>query len=92
MFRVYLLESIKTGKWYIGYTPNDVFKRLTKHNSGSVVSTKPYLPWKLIYYECYQDRKDATGREKFLKSGSGRNFLKKQLKYYLIRVHPVRTE
>jgi len=48
-----------------------------------VQSTKAFKPWKLIYYEAYVSRKDATGREKFFKSGSGRRFLKKQLKYYL---------
>jgi putative endonuclease len=82
MFYVYLLESVSTGKWYIGYTPNDVFSRLEKHNSGLVQSTKPFLPWKVIYYEAYLDRRDATGREKFLKSGSGRGFLEKQIKNY----------
>ncbi len=83
MHFVYLLESIKFGKWYIGYTPDDVFNRLRKHNTGLVMSTKPYLPWKVIYYEAYQNRDDATGREKFLKSGSGRKFLEKQLKHYM---------
>jgi putative endonuclease len=83
MFTVYLLESSNTKKWYIGYTPDDVFSRLLKHNSGLVISTKPYKPWNVIYYEVYINREDATGREKFLKSGSGRRFLEKQLKHYL---------
>lgn len=90
MYKVYLLESVKLGKWYIGYTPGDLKKRLGKHNDGLVLSTKAFRPWKLIYYEFYLDRKDATGREKFLKSGSGRSFLKKQLSNYL-RVHHVRA-
>ena len=77
MYVVYLIESIKTGKWYIGYTQSDPFKRLNKHNSGEVQSTKGFKPWKLIYYESYIDRSDALGREKFLKSGSGRKFLEK---------------
>lgn len=83
MFTVYLLESIRTGKWYIGFTPRDVYKRVNKHNRKEVLSTKAFAPWKLIYFECYLNRADATSREKFLKSGAGRNFLKKQLKYYL---------
>ena len=65
MYFVYLLESINTGKWYIGYTPDDVYKRLEKHNSGLVISTKPYRPWRVIYYEAYLLREDATGRESF---------------------------
>ena len=79
---VYLLESINTKKWYIGFTPDDPGRRLDKHNLGLVQSTKAFLPWRLIYFEAYVDRKDATGREKFLKSGAGRKFLEKQLKNY----------
>lgn len=83
MFHVYVLESINSSKWYIGYTPNSVLFRLEKHNAGLVQSTKPFMPWKVIYYEAYLDQKDATGREQFLKSGSGRKFLEKQIKNYL---------
>jgi len=83
MYFVYLLESIGSKKWYVGYTPENVWSRLEKHNSGVVQSTKPFMPWKIIYYEAYLQREDATGREKFLKSGSGRKFLNKQLKNYL---------
>jgi putative endonuclease len=83
MFKVYLLESISTKKWYVGFTPANVLKRLEKHNNGLVQSTKAFRPWKLIYCEIYINRDDATGREKVLKSGSGRNFLKKQLKHYI---------
>lgn len=85
MYFVYLLESINLQKWYIGYTPDNVYRRLIKHNSGMVLSTKPYLPWKVIYYEAYSEQRDALGREKFLKSGSGRSFLKKQLRHYIER-------
>jgi hypothetical protein len=37
----------------------------------------------LIYYEAYTEREDAEGREKFLKSGAGRGFLRVQLRHYL---------
>lgn len=84
MYFVYIIESIQNGKQYVGYTPDNPHNRLLKHNNGEVLFTKKQLPWKLIYYEAYLNRKDATGREKFLKSGSGRRFLKKQLKYYLL--------
>ncbi len=40
-------------------------------------------PWRLIYYEAYLNQEDALGREKYLKSGSGRRFLKAQLRHYL---------
>jgi hypothetical protein len=45
-------------------------------------SSKNKTPFQVIYYEAYLDRKDATGREKFLKSGAGWRFIKKQLKNY----------
>ena len=47
-------------------------------------------PWKLIYYESYLEQADALGREKYLKSGAGRRFLKAQLAHYL-RKNPIRS-
>lgn len=82
MFYVYLLESKKDSSWYIGYS-GDLKKRFESHNNGKNSSTKNKKPWKLIYYEAYIEKDDAKGREIFLKSGSGRRFLKKQLKKYL---------
>jgi len=52
------------------------------HLLGEVPATKSRLPMQLIYYEAYTNKKDAKGREKFLKGGSGHMYLKKQLKYY----------
>jgi len=83
MYYVYLIESLHDSSWYIGYTPDNPFSRLEKHNSGTEYFTKRKMPWKMIYYESYFNKQDATGREKFLKSGSGRIYLKKQLKNYL---------
>lgn len=83
MYFVYLLESEQDKSWYVGYTSNDPVERLERHNSFQVYYTKRKAPWKLIYFESYLNRSDATGREKFLKSGSGHIFLKKQLKNYL---------
>lgn len=59
------------------------------HFNGEVESTKLRLPLKLIYYEAYTEKEDAQGREKFLKSGSGKRFIKKQLKHYFIRNFPL---
>ena len=85
MYFVYLLESSINNKWYIGYTPAKVLNRLVQHNKGKVQSTKAFKPWKIIYYEAYINRSDALGRERFLKSGAGRRFLKKQLKNYFLK-------
>lgn len=83
MYHVYLLESEMSGKRYIGYT-TDLKRRLSEHNAHKNVSTAKEQKWKLIYCETYVNKMDALGREKFLKSGSGWRFLKKQLVHYLI--------
>ena len=78
MFYVYILLSLKDKNFYIGYTFN-LKQRLKQHFLGEVISTKSRLPLKLIYYEAFINKTDAKKREKFLKSGSGLKFLKKQL-------------
>lgn len=82
MYHVYVLESCNSKKWYIGYT-NNLQRRLEEHNNHKNVSTAREQIWKIIYCETYIDKMDALGREKFLKSGSGWKFLKKQLSHYL---------
>jgi len=59
----------------IGYT-NDLRPRLRQHKAGKCCATAHRNPWKLIYYEAYLNQADATGRERYLKSGAGRGFLK----------------
>lgn len=78
---VYVLQSKKDGLWYTGYT-KDVENRLKSHNSGQVLSTKGRIPFDLIYWECCLNQQDATRREKYLKSGNGKNYLKNRLKHY----------
>jgi len=78
MYYIYILYSLKDKKLYIGLTP-DLRNRMVKHNTGYVRSTKNRRPLKLIYYEAYTLRKDASRREKYLKSGAGRRELAKQL-------------
>lgn len=81
-FYVYVLESIKKkGELYIGYT-DDLKQRVEKHNRGAVTSTKPYLPWRVIYYEAGLNRRDAQRREKYLKTNQGSRLLKRRLKEY----------
>ena len=65
-YYVYILYSLKDNKLYIGYT-NNLKKRLTEHASGKVDATKNRLPFKLIHYEYYINRRDAEVREKFEK-------------------------
>ncbi len=83
MYYTYLLLSTKDGNWYTGYT-DDLKKRLLAHNSGKVESTKSRTPLKLIYYESCNNMLDARARERFLKSGQGKAYLKKRLKFFLL--------
>jgi len=81
MFYNYVLQSIKNKNLYIGYT-KDLRKRLKEHNQGLNRSTKPYRPWRLIYYEACLDEKDAKRREHYLKTTQGQRLLKRRLKDY----------
>lgn len=78
MFYVYVLFSFRDHKLYYGYT-TDLRKRINEHNAGLNTSTKNRRPLKLIYYEAYISETDAKRREKFLKTGRGREVLKKHL-------------
>ncbi|MBL7156013.1 MAG: GIY-YIG nuclease family protein [Candidatus Pacebacteria bacterium] len=79
MFYVYLLHSAKDGGLYIGLTEN-LQRRIEEHKRGSVTSTRNRLPIKLIHYESFLRKQDAEAREKYLKSGYGRQQLKDSLK------------
>jgi len=81
MFYVYLLESKENGNLYIGYTA-DLKKRLLEHNQGKNISTRPYMPWEMIYYEACLNKEDAMRREKYLKTSQGRRLTKRRLKEY----------
>ena len=84
MYYVYVLQSIKDNKLYIGHT-NDLKRRIKEHNSGFTLSTRYRKPFKLIYYESYVNLNDALEKEKFLKTGWGKNYLKRTLKFYFKR-------
>jgi putative endonuclease len=85
MYFVYYLQSkIEPSRFYTGYTIN-LDKRIKQHNLGLSPSTKPYLPWNLIFYEAYTDRKDAKRREKYLKTTKGRKGLKLMLRFSITK-------
>jgi len=81
-YYVYVMKSNKDGYWYTGYT-HDLRKRLQEHNKGRNFSTKNRRPWKLLYYEACLDMYDAKAREKYLKSGMGKKYLRNRLKYFM---------
>lgn len=82
MYYVYVLQSEKDGNIYIGYS-TDLRRRFEEHNNRKVKSTKLRVPFKLVYYEAYRNKKDATEREYFLKTHQQRDLLKERLKYSL---------
>lgn len=81
MFFVYVLESLKDGKRYTGFTTN-LKKRLEEHNNGLSFATKSRLPMKLIYFEACINEEDAKRREGHFKSTKGVRFIVKRLKSY----------
>ncbi len=78
MFFVYVLRSEKTGRLYTGYTA-DIIHRLGQHNAGITESTKGRGRWQLVRQEECATRAEAIRRERFLKSGQGREELRRIL-------------
>ena len=78
MWSAYALQSKRDGFLYIGMS-SDVSKRLEQHNRGYNRSTSSRAPFELFYVEQCGSREEARRREKFLKSGKGREFLRARL-------------
>ncbi|MFA5188271.1 MAG: GIY-YIG nuclease family protein [Patescibacteria group bacterium] len=71
---VYFLHSLKDYGFYIGCTSEKPAERLKNyHNKGWVKSTKPRIPFELVYYEIYNDKNLAFKREFYLKHPKGFN-------------------
>ena len=83
MFYTYVLLSKKDNRWYTGST-SDLQKRFKEHNNGLSMSTKNRGPLVIIYYEACLNEQDTRSREKYLKSGMGKRYLKNRLKRFLI--------
>ena len=85
MYYFYLIQSSKRSDAIYAGSTSDLKKRMVEHNQGRVISTKRYLPWRLVYYEAYISEEDAREREqKFKRHGKGNDELKKRLKRSLI--------
>ena len=81
MHYVYVLRSLRDGNLYTGYT-TDLRQRVADHHGGKARTTRHRRPLQLIYYEAYLLPKDAKARELFLKSGSGKRYIRKQMTHY----------
>ncbi|MEK7541823.1 MAG: GIY-YIG nuclease family protein [Patescibacteria group bacterium] len=82
MWYIYLIQSKKNKHWYTGCAI-DLRKRFKEHAAGLVPSTKGRDPFDLIYYEACINKNDAFAREKYLKPGMGKRYLKNRLKRFL---------
>lgn len=80
-FYVYVLQSKIKDFIYVGFTQN-LKKRFSEHNNKEELSTKHYVPFELIFYEAYQNEKDAKRREKYFKTTKGKTTLKAMLREY----------
>jgi putative endonuclease len=78
VYYVYVLRSVVNYRLYTGYT-KDIERRLAEHNSGKTKYTRLTKPFELVYKEGYNTSLEAARREKFLKSGKGRELLKEIL-------------
>ncbi|WP_421774516.1 GIY-YIG nuclease family protein [Gracilimonas sp.] len=75
MFYVYAISSIDRNYIYVGLT-NNLTPRVGQHQKGYEKTTKPYAPFRLIHSEIFDTRIEARKREKYLKSGAGKEFLR----------------
>jgi predicted GIY-YIG superfamily endonuclease len=76
---VYLLRSLRApDRRYIGST-DDLPRRLAEHNAGKSASTAPFAPWRLVTAIAFEDDSRAIAFERYLKSGSGAEFARRQL-------------
>ncbi len=78
MYAVYILQSLKDQRYYIGST-DDLSKRLVRHNKGHVIATRHRRPFVVVYSEKYATRLEATRRELKIKSYKGGKAFQKLL-------------
>jgi putative endonuclease len=74
MFYLYVLKSQKTGRRYVG-SCEDLDDRLRRHNAGESKATKHGIPWTLLHTESFLTRNKAMERERYYKTGRGRDEL-----------------
>jgi putative endonuclease len=82
MYYVYVLRSRQSGRLYTGYT-SDLKKRLTDHFTNKSRATAKRGLYSLIYYEACLNSADARAKERFLKTGPGKRYLKNRVKRFL---------
>ena len=81
MYYVYAISSLERNYIYVGLTDN-LERRFCEHNSGKNKTTKPYSPFKILYTQEFETRLEARQKEKYFKSGIGKEKLNLTLKGY----------
>ena len=76
MFYTYILQSLKSERYYIGHT-QDLESRLERHQSGKVTATKNKGPWKVVYTEKFESKVEANRKELEIKSKKSRIYIQK---------------
>jgi putative endonuclease len=76
MHYVYVLYSEKHNKHYTGYSTDPADRFLSHNEKATRGFTVRYRPWKIILTEQYATKSEALKREKWLKTGVGRDFIK----------------
>jgi putative endonuclease len=76
MFYVYVLKSRKTGRRYVG-SCDDIDERFRRHNLGHSKATRHGIPWMLVHSENFPTRAEAVRKERYFKTGHGRDELDK---------------
>jgi len=74
MYSVYILRSRATGRYYTGST-SDLARRLEEHTANLSRATKNHGPWELVHHEKFASRAEAMRRERYFKTGRGRDEL-----------------
>jgi len=78
MFYAYVLKSTVHEYFYKGHC-HDLEKRLGEHNAGMTVSIRPYIPFIIVYSECFATEGEAIIREKYFKTSAGRRYIKSKM-------------
>ena len=78
-YYTYVIRSINRNYIYVGLT-NNIGRRVNQHQNGKEKTTAPYRPFDLLFTEQFNSRIDARNREKYLKSGIGKEWIKNNFK------------
>jgi putative endonuclease len=81
-FFTYILYSESIDKFYTGYTA-DLEKRIQRHNNAWGNFSSRGIPWKLVYFEVFDNKSDAIKREFQIKKNKSRKYIEDLIKHHL---------